>query len=92
MYASHDADRYVCLSFNEANILLQNNQKLDHLSMIARLDNLFRHTSDPQLRNETESLLRKIQNLTPEEYKLLMRDVESGRIFFPPNYSLPNLG
>ena len=82
---------YVNLSFEEANILIENYRKQDLCGMIARLDNLLHHTVDMQLVKETNSLLTKIQALTPQEYELLTKDIESGAIIFPPNYALPHL-
>lgn len=80
---------HLCLSFEEANILIENYRKQDLCGMIARLDNLLHHTVDTQLVKETNSLLTKIQALTPQEYERLSKDIESGAIIFPPNYSLP---
>ena len=82
---------YVNLSFEEANILIENYRKQDLCGMIARLDNLLHHTIDIQLAKETNSLLTKIQALTPQEFERLSKDIESGAIIFPPNYALPQL-
>ena len=82
---------YVCLSFNETNILMENYRKQDHVGMIARIDNLLQHTSDPHLKHELNSLLVKIQNLTREEYRLLAADIERAAIIFPPCYVLPHV-
>ena len=70
---------------------MENYRKQDLGGFIARLDNLLRHTSDPYLVKDLESLLKKIQDLTPEEFKLLSKDIESGAIVFPPEYVLPHI-
>ena len=82
---------YVCLSFDEANILIQNFRKNDLGGIIARLDNLISHTKDPYLQKEAQSLLQKLQDLTPQEYDQLLRDIEAGIVVFPPNYVLPHI-
>jgi len=82
---------YLCLSFEEANILIENYRKQDLGGLIARLDNLLHHTTDISLVKETSGLLTKLQALTPKEYELLSKDIESGAIIFPPNYVLPHI-
>jgi len=82
---------YVCLSFEEVNILVVNYRRQDLAGLIARMDNLLSHTADPLLRRDLESLIRKLQNLTPEEYKLLAKDLEQGKVVFPANYPLPHI-
>lgn len=82
---------YICLSFDEANILIQNFRKRDFGGIIARLDNLISHTEDVYLQKELQSLLQKLRELTPEEYAKLAYDIEAGVLVFPPNYVLPHI-
>ena len=86
-----EAKPYTCLSFDEANILIQNFRKRDFGGIIARLDNLISHTEDVYLQKELQSLFQKLRELTPEEYAKLVYDIEAGVLVFPPNYVLPHI-
>ena len=90
MVSSEFVNHYVMLSFDEANILKQNFKRPDQVCFIARIDNLMRHNKDPHLQKELSSLLSKIQNLTPAEFRQLARDIESNVDISPPNYILPH--
>ena len=87
MSFSFEVKPYTCLSFDEVNILIQNFRKQDQGGILARLDNVLKHTKDPEL----QSLLKKLRDLTSEEYSLLVEDIEAGIVVFPPNYALPHL-
>lgn len=78
----------VCLTFHEANILIENLRSQEHAGFIERLDNLIRNTEDPRLLSELEQLLGKIKDLTPDEFSRLRADTEQGSVLFPPDYSL----
>ena len=82
-------DSYISLSFNEANILIGTLFVPDISNFLVRLDHLLKTTDDPYLKEELESLSKKIQTLSQEEYNLLRKDVQSGKMLFPPNYQLP---
>lgn len=88
MYDFH-RDSYISLSFNEANILISTLLMPNISTFILRLDELLKTTQDPYLKEELDSLFRKIQTLSQDEYELLRKDVHSGKILFPPNYQLP---
>ena len=90
MYNFH-RDSYISLSFNEANILIGMLFMPDISNFVQRLDYLLQTTDDPYLKEELASLLNKIQTLSQEEYDLLRKDIQSGKILFPPNYQLPFL-
>ena len=82
-------NKYVCLTFEESNILIENVRKHNLPDIIARLDNLIIHTSDHYLQMVLNSLLKKLQSLTPNEYDILVQDIENNSLLFPPNYRLP---
>ena len=80
---------YVCLSFEEINVLLENVQLRSLPDLIVRLDNLIQNTTDASLQKVLNSVLNKIKELTPNEYKILLSDIEQGSVLFPPFYRLP---
>ena len=80
---------YIELSFEEANILIENIQNHNLSDLIVRLDNIIENTSDIYLRMILKSVLNKIQTLTPAEYTILKTDIENNAILFPPHYTLP---
>jgi len=81
-------DSYVPLSFIEANIVIGSCFLSDFSRFILRLDTLLKNTKDPYLIEELESLLKKFQSLSQEEYEQLRTDAQTGTLLFPPNYQL----
>lgn len=74
------------LTFNEANILMENIKGRDKAELLFHLENLYRNSSDEILEKSTLSLLKKIANLSENEYARLTSDALDGRILYPPNY------
>jgi len=74
------------LTFNEANILMENIKGRDKSELLFQLENLYRNSSDEILEKSTLSLLKKIANLSENEYARLTSDALDGRILYPPNY------
>ncbi len=82
---------YVCLSFEEINVIIENYQSRNLPDLIARLDNLLRNTTDPALQKVLNSVLSKVMQLTPDEYTILLSDIDQQTVLFPPYYTLPKL-
>lgn len=82
-------DSYVCITFEEANILTWNVRGMDRNSFIHRLDGLIQNTSDKYLLGVLKSLQSKIQNLTETEFKQLCSDAENNKMLYPGSYQLP---
>lgn len=84
-----EEQKYVCLSFEEINVLLENVQVRNLPDLIVRLDNLIKNTTDTSLQKVLNNVLDKVKELTPNEYKILLSDIEQGTVLFPPFYRLP---
>lgn len=84
-----EGKNFVCLSFEEINVLLENVQVRSLPDLIVRLDNLIQNTTDSSLQKVLNSVLNKVKELTPNEYKILLSDIEQGKVLFPPFYRIP---
>jgi len=84
-----EGKNFICLSFEEINVLLENVQVRSLPDLIVRLDNLIQNTTDSSLQKVLNSVLNKVKELTPNEYKILLSDIEQGKVLFPPFYRIP---
>lgn len=76
------------LTFNEANILMENISGKDKTNLLIHLEKLSENTTDEILRRSAISLLKKIALLSEEEYARLIADASKGLVLYPPNYLL----
>lgn len=88
MDLSEARDSYLCLTFSEANILLENIQGLSKPALIARILELRDNTSDATLKEETSTLLWKLAQLSQNDYERLISDIAQRDLLFPANYQL----
>ena len=79
------------LNFSEANIISENRMFKDKTAFTEHLSDLCGNTTDPILLYELQELIKKINRLNDEEFKILIKDAEDGSLLFPPNYKLPNI-
>ena len=92
-------DTNLCLTFFEANILIENmkttvpetkeirtRQKRD---LFARLKKIVDNTEDLVLKDAASSLLLKLAQLNQADYDRLCQDFQTGDLLFPANYRLP---
>lgn len=77
---------YFRLTFNEANIFMENFKGRDKASLLIHLEKLSENTYDDILRQSTISLLKKIVMLSDDEYAILVNDAMQDRVLYPPNY------
>lgn len=85
-----NSTHYFRLSFNEANILMENIKGMDKSTLVLRLKELSKTVSDVILKESTVSLLHKIANLTDEEFDKLKKEAALNHITYPPNFTLNN--
>ena len=77
---------YFRLTFNEANIFMENYKGRDKASLLIHLENLSENSYDEILRHSTISLLKKIATLSDDQYAKLVNDASQEHILYPPNY------
>lgn len=78
--------QYFRLTFNEANIFMENYKGRDKASLLIHLEKLSENSYDEILRHSTISLLKKIVTLSDHEYAKLVNDAIQDRVLYPPNY------
>ena len=78
--------QYFRLTFNEANIFMENYKGRDKASLLIHLEKLSENSYDEILRHSTISLLKKIVTLTDDEYAKLVNDAVQDHVLYPPNY------
>lgn len=79
----------IFLTFNEANILIFNLVDKDRQGFLLALEDMFINTKDRYLKKDIESLISKIESLTPIEFSFLRRDAVIGKVLSPAGYHLP---
>lgn len=92
-------DTNLCLTFLEANILVENLKTTDpetrktkirqRAELFARLKQLIENTSDPVLQDAARTLLWKLAQLRQADYEQLSKDFQTSDLLFPGNYRLP---
>ena len=76
--------------FNEANILRQNLYSVtdNKKTLVARLDKVWQDTEDSILKQNVQSLLKKIEGLSDEEVKRIYFDIKKERFIVTSNYKV----
>lgn len=82
-------DLYVCITFEEANILSWYARGLELIDFIQSIDKLRLNTKDPYITGILDSLQNKLRNLTEAEFRQLCKDVEKNKLLYPGTYQLP---
>ena len=88
MELSEARDTYLCLTFSEANILLENIHGMSKPALMARILELRDNTSDATLKEEASTLLWKLTQLSQDDYARLISDAAQNDLLFPANYQL----
>lgn len=76
--------------FNETNILKQNLflQTDTKEILVARLSELLISAQEPVLRHSVNSLISKVNSLTPEQLKKIQQDIADKKIIATLNYKV----
>ncbi len=92
-------DTNLCLTFFEANILVENMKTTDGETkttrvrrkpeLLSRLKAILDNTQDPVLKEATQTLIGKLAQLSQKDYDQLAKDCQTGDLLFPANYRLP---
>lgn len=81
-------DTYIRLTFNEANIIMENFKVQGKPALLARILDLQNHTKDATLREDAKTLLWKLAKMSDADYARLCTAAADGTLLFPGNYRL----
>ena len=81
-------DTHICLTFNEANIIMENIKDLSKNALMVRLKELGDNAADPLLKSNARTLLWKIGQLSDKDYSRLRDAASRQELLFPPNFPL----